>query len=107
MIRHRGENVSSYQVEDAINSHRSVQVSAVFPIPAQEGDEDDIAAYIVLKPNEDETTDSIIQFLKGELPLFMLPNHVRFIEDLPRTPTNKTEKFKLKKLLSEELACDS
>lgn len=107
VIRHRGENISSYQIEDAINSHKSVQVSAVFPIPALEGDEDDIAAYIVLKADEIETTESIIEFLNREIPKFMLPNYVRFIEDLPRTPTNKIEKFKLKKLLSEELSCDS
>ena len=107
MIRHRGENVSSYQIEDAINSHKSVQVSAVFPVPALEGDEDDIAAYIVLKAMKMKQLTLLSNSFNRELPKFMLPNYVRFIEDLPRTPTNKIEKFKLKKLLLDEIACDS
>src|SRR5690606_8060254 len=36
VIRTRGENVSSYQVEDMMNQHELVSVCAAFPIPAEE-----------------------------------------------------------------------
>ena len=49
-IRVRGENISSFQIEDTINAHPGVVVSAAFPIKAAEGLEDDIVVYIVPAP---------------------------------------------------------
>ncbi|PWA09496.1 acyl-CoA synthetase [Pueribacillus theae] len=103
VIRHKGENISSYQVEDLINQHELVHVSAAFPIPAEEGDEDDIVVYVVPK-TEELTEDQLKEWSKGEMPKFMWPKHIRLIPDLPRTPTNKIEKYKLKAQIMEELA---
>src|SRR5699024_5421941 len=43
VIRKRGENISSYQIEDMINQYEGVEASTAFPIQAIEGEEDDIA----------------------------------------------------------------
>jgi crotonobetaine/carnitine-CoA ligase len=101
-IRTRGENISSYQIEDFINSHPQVSVSAAFPIPAAEGDEDDIVVYLVLKPGENLEEETLRTWIKGEMPKFMWPKHIRFIDDLPKTPTNKIEKYRLKEMILEE-----
>jgi carnitine-CoA ligase len=102
-IRTKGENVSSYQVEDFINSHPLIDVCAAFPIPAAEGDEDDIVLYAVLKPGEELTEDGLRKWIASEMPKFMWPKHIRFVTDLPRTPTNKVEKYKLKEAILTEL----
>ena len=33
----------------------------------------------------------------------MIPKHIRFVEALPVTPTNKVEKYKLKQQIAREL----
>ncbi len=102
VIRTRGENVSSYQVEDLMNQHEHVRMCAAFPIPAEEGEEDDIVVYVV--PKSDKlTVEELMEWAKREMPKFMWPKHIRLIEDLPRTPTNKIEKYKLKEQILKEL----
>ncbi len=102
-IRTRGENISSYQIEDFLNSHPRIEVCAAFPIPAEEGDEDDIVVYAVLKPGENLTEEDLRRWMGTEMPRFMWPKHIRFIGDLPKTPTHKVEKYKLKEKILGEL----
>lgn len=102
-IRARGENISSYQIEDIITSHPKVAMCAAFPIPAEEGMEDDIVVYIVAKAGEELTEAEFGEWINEEMPKFMRPKHVRFVDELPQTPTYKVEKYKLKKQILEEL----
>lgn len=102
VIRHKGENISSYQIEDIFNEHEQVNVSCAFPIPAEEGNEDDIVVYVVAN-HENVTEEALMGWAKKEMPKFMWPKYIRFIDDLPRTPTNKIEKYKLKTKILEEL----
>jgi crotonobetaine/carnitine-CoA ligase len=103
VIRVRGELVSSYQIEDIINRHPKVEVCAALPIPAEVGDEDDIVVFIVSKKKEESIEEEILDWAKKEMPRFMCPKYIRFIEDLPRTPTSKVEKFKLREKIKSEL----
>ncbi|MCH6267559.1 AMP-binding protein [Neobacillus citreus] len=102
VIRHKGENISTFQVEDLINHHDQVDLCAAFPIPAEEGDEDDIVVYVVPKTHELSETE-LKEWTKKEMPKFMWPKHIRIVPDLPKTPTNKIEKYKLRALILEEL----
>lgn len=102
VIRQKGENISSYQVEDMINQHPDIQTCTVFPIPAVEGEEDDIVVYVV--PKSSKLNEKLLkEWIKNVAPKFMWPRYVRFVSDLPRTPTNKVEKFTLKKQIMSEL----
>jgi carnitine-CoA ligase len=98
-IRVRGENLSSFQVEDVVNGHPDVELCAVFPIGAAQGDEDDIVLFAVATTTAEELT----AWAEHELPKFMRPRHVRVVDDLPRTPTNKIEKYKLRRQILAEL----
>lgn len=97
-IRVRGENFSSFEVEDVFNQHPSIDVCAVFSVPAAEGDEDDVVLYVVLVANATETENSLQRWSEQVLPKFMRPRFIRFVPEMPRTATNKIEKFKLKTL---------
>ena len=101
-IRVRGENVSSFQIEDIINSHPKIVVSAAFPVQAEVGLEDDIVVYIVPAPGQQLDEKELRDWIKAEMPKYMWPKYIRFINALPQTPTNKVEKYKLKELFLNE-----
>lgn len=102
-IRVRGENTSSFHVEDLINQCPGVAMSAAFGIPAEEGLEDDIAVYVVAHNPDLVTAEKIHEWARDQMPKFMRPRYVRVVEELPRTLTQKVEKFKLRRLLLNEL----
>ena len=102
-IRVRGENLSSFQVEDMINQHPSVQMSAAVAIPSDEGDEDQVIAFVVAVAGIEVTETDIHAYAAETMPKYMRPRHVRIVADLPRTPTNKVEKYKLRQFILEEL----
>ncbi|MFT4101060.1 MAG: AMP-binding protein [Burkholderiaceae bacterium] len=101
-IRVRGENLSSYHVEDLFHQHPSVAICAAFAVPAAEGDEDDIVLYVVRAEGAGETAQDLLAWAESAMPKFMRPRHVRFIDDLPRTATNKIEKYKLRAAFAAE-----
>ncbi|MCA1026657.1 AMP-binding protein [Cytobacillus kochii] len=103
VIRNKGEKISSFQLEDIITSHPEVDLCAAFPVPAEVGDEDDVAVYVVKKALSSITEKEIFTWTKENMPKFMRPKHIKFVLDLPRTPTNKVEKYKLREELISEL----
>lgn len=96
-IRVRGENLSSFQVEDVLNQHPKVQLCAAFGIPSEVGDEDDVVAYVVPVEGEVISEADVSAFADQNMPKYMRPRYVRIVADIPRTPTNKIEKYKLRK----------
>lgn len=103
-IRVRGENLSSFQVEDMINQHPQVQMSAAVAIPSREGNEDDVVVFVTPLGGEVVTEADIYEFAARTMPKYMRPAHVRIVAELPRTPTNKIEKYKLRQSILAELA---
>ncbi len=95
IIRRRGENISSVEVERVLNDHPAVAESAVIPVPAALS-EDDMLAYIVLRPDAETTAEALQQWCRERLAVFKIPNLVEFRPDLPKTPTQRVEKYKLR-----------
>lgn len=102
-IRVKGENISSFQIEDIMNTHPKIAVSAAFPIQAEQGLEDDIVVYIVNIPGAELTEVEVESWIEKEIPRYMRPKYIRFIDELPQTPTHKVEKYKLKEMFLEEM----
>ena len=96
VIRRRGENVSSMQIQQTINEHDAVAETAVFPVPAEEGGEDEIVAIVQPKAGQTVTSEAVLEYLEPRLPEFMVPRFVVVREELPTTETNKVEKYKLR-----------
>lgn len=103
-IRVKGENISSFQIEDIINTHPKVNTSAVFPVPAEEGLEDDIVAYIVATADSGLTQGELRGWIEKQMPKYMRPKHIQLIDALPETPTHKVEKYKLKEMFQRQRA---
>lgn len=94
-LRRRGENVSSFEVERAILKHPQVREAAVVPVPGA-GGEDDVLAVIALVQGGALEPAELVEFLRAELAYFMIPRYVRVLDVLPRTPTQKVEKHRLR-----------
>jgi carnitine-CoA ligase len=102
-IRVKGENISSFQIEDFINTHPTIKMSAAFSVPAAEGLEDDIVVYAVPVTKGGLEEDSLREWTRREMPKYMWPKHMRLVESLPQTPTHKVEKYKLRERILKEI----
>jgi crotonobetaine/carnitine-CoA ligase len=93
-IRRRGENISAFEVEQAIVSHGGVADVAVFPVSSALG-EDEVAAAVVRRPGAGTTEADLIEHCQRNMAYFMVPRFIRFMDDLPRSPTHKVLKYAL------------
>jgi crotonobetaine/carnitine-CoA ligase len=94
-LRHRGHNISSYEIEQAIFGLEGVEDVAVIGVPSEvEGGEDDVLAIVVA----DERVDApgVWAWCEGRVPDYAVPRYVRFTEALPKTPTEKVQKTTLR-----------
>lgn len=94
-ISKQNETISSFEIERVITEHSRIQEVSVFGVPNERGDED-IKAVIVPKRDADITPVDIIQHCENHLPYFKLPRYVELVEELPKTPTERVKKYKLK-----------
>jgi acyl-CoA synthetase (AMP-forming)/AMP-acid ligase II len=95
MIKTGGENVFAKEVEDALLTHAKIQEVAVFGLPDPKWGEK-IHAAVVLKPGEESTEEEMIAYAKDKLPGYKRPKVVTFVEELPRNPSGKVLKYKLR-----------
>lgn len=94
-IRRRGENISSMEVEREVNAHEKVANSAAVAIPSEFG-EDEVMIVVETVPGETVDPADLTEFLMPRMAHFMVPRYVRFIEELPKTPTLKIQKHLLR-----------
>ena len=94
-LRRRGENISSFEVEEELLSHPLIMEAAVVAAPG-DGGEDEVMAILVTKNNENIDLEELIDYLSKRLAHFMVPRYFRFIDELPKTPTQKIEKHILR-----------
>jgi len=96
MIRRRGDNISSFEVEAELLQFPGVKAAAAVAVPG-DGGEDEVLA--VLSPQAGVTLDplALLHFLHPRLANFMIPRYVRIMDELPLTPTQKIEKHLLRR----------
>ena len=94
VIRRRGENISSLQVEQALLEHPQVQEVAVVGIPAAVGEEDVMALVV---PREPVSSEELARFCRTRLADFKVPTWYKFVEAVPKTATGRVRKAVIKK----------
>jgi len=95
VIRRRGENISSYEVEQAIALHPSVKTAAVFPVQSELA-EDDVMCAVVLRDNAHLSEQELLDHCQDLISYFSVPRYVDFVESLPVTENGKIKKFQLR-----------
>ncbi len=95
VIRRRGENLAPYDVESALNRHPAVFESVVVGVPSPLGEED-VKAFVQLKPGATATPIELFEFAARELPFFMVPRYLVFVNEIPKTANQKAQRYVLR-----------
>lgn len=94
-IRRRGENISSFEVEAQVNEHPDVIECAAVAVPS-ELSEDEVKVAVVLHDGAALTASDLHAYLAERMPKFMVPRFIEFLDELPKTPTQKIRKVVLR-----------
>jgi crotonobetaine/carnitine-CoA ligase len=94
-IRRRGENISSFEVEQVLVSHPQVENAAVFPVRSELAEEEVMAA-LVLRPGAQISYAELLDFCQPRMPYFAVPRYLQFVDALPVTENGKVTKYKLR-----------
>lgn len=92
--------VSPAEVEEAVARHPAVLEAAVIAEADDTGGTIP-AAYVMLRPGspaQESLKAEILAKAAESLPRFKQPKRIHFIEQLPRTPTGKVQRFKLREM---------
>ena len=96
-LRRRGENISSYEVEQVLLAHPDVLECAVVGVKADiEAGEDEVMAVIVPSGASGASgvadAHGLWDWCEQRMPAFAIPRFVRFVDALPKTPSEKIQK---------------
>jgi len=94
MIRRSGENISAAEVEETIASHPAVRMAACVPVPDEVRGEE-VKAYVVLREGESVEPAALNAHCEARLAYFKVPRYWTFVDDLPRTPSERIAKHVL------------
>jgi crotonobetaine/carnitine-CoA ligase len=94
-IRRRGENISSFEVEQVLLAHPAVAAAAVFPVQAETA-EDEVMAAVVPRDGAALDAAELLAFCTPKLPYFAVPRYLEFMDGLPTTENGKVQKFTLR-----------
>jgi carnitine-CoA ligase len=123
-IRRRGENLSSYEIERVLTEHPAVAEAVAIAVKSTlPGGEDDVKACIVLKPEAAQggtvtggaaangaaatgasdlqaapRPEELLDWCVKRMPYFAVPRYIEFVAALPKTPTQKVQKNKLREI---------
>jgi len=103
VIRVRGENVASAEVESVLLEHPDVQEAAVIGVPSDLTDED-VAAFVVPRSGTQVERDALVAWCAERLASFKVPRHLWIIDCLPKTETQRAEKVRLRGMARDLLA---
>src|SRR4029077_5520548 len=90
-IRRRGENISSWEVEQVVNDHELVAESAAVGVPS-ELSEEEVLIVVACKEGEEVAPEQLLDFCQERLPHFAVPRYVRFVTELPKNHAQRIQK---------------
>ena len=94
VIRRRGENISSYEVEQVVTAHEAVAECVAVGVPS-ELSEDEVKIVVVPLEGATIVPSELIAWCGERMAYFMVPRFVQTVPELPKTPTGKVEKYRL------------
>ena len=94
-LRRGGENISSYELEVALQVHPAVKEVAVHSVPS-ELSEDEVKATVVLNDGASISEAELCRWSIDQLPYYAVPRYIEFRSFLPINPLNKVMKYELR-----------
>jgi acetyl-CoA synthetase len=100
-----GYRIGPFELESVLVADERVAESAVIGVPDELRGEV-VEAYVVLKPGvepSDELAAELQQRVKTKLAAHLYPRTVHFVDELPKTPSGKIQRFELRKARTAEV----
>jgi crotonobetaine/carnitine-CoA ligase len=94
-MRRRGENISSFEVEQALLRHPAVAEVAAIGVPSELG-EDEVMVYLVATADETIDMEAFMDFCSEHLPYFAVPRFVEVTSELPKNAVGRILKHELR-----------
>jgi fatty-acyl-CoA synthase len=101
-----GENISTIEVEHALASHPAVVEAAVVGVPDDRWGEVP-KAFVVTRGDAAPSAEELRDWVRARLARYKAPKEVEFIDELPKTATNKVQKFVLRERAAAQEPSDS
>ena len=98
MIISGGVNIYPAEIEGALAAHPAVRDVAVVGVPNEEFGEE-VKAVVQLEDGMEDSGDlerELIDFCREDLAHYKCPRSVDFVAELPRLPTGKLYKYKVR-----------
>lgn len=98
MINSSGYNIAGPEVEAALLAHEAVADCAVIGVPDRDRGSI-VQAHVVLAPGHDASDEMTIRLqdhVKASIAPYKYPRSVVFCDSLPKTPTGKIQRFRLR-----------
>ncbi len=100
VIRRRGENISSFEVETEVLSHPLVKDVAAVAVKNPDLDEaagdEEVKVVCVLEEGATLDPAELIEYLTARMPAYWVPRFVEYVTELPRTESHKLKKNELR-----------
>jgi acyl-CoA synthetase (AMP-forming)/AMP-acid ligase II len=106
MILRGGQNIYPVEIEQYLERHPAIRRAAVIGVPSEMGGEA-VWAFLELQPGARLTVKEVLNFCRGQIAPFKIPEQVRFVERLPMTAANKVQKFRLREMAAQELSANA
>jgi amino acid adenylation domain-containing protein len=88
-VKVRGFRIELGEITAALNQHAAVRESVV--IAHEEGGEKALAAYVVKQPGASVDTAGLRASLRAQLPEYMVPTYLQFVDHVPLTVNGKLD----------------
>jgi crotonobetaine/carnitine-CoA ligase len=96
-IRRRGENISSFEVEQVLNNHPAIAESAVVGIKVEgAGGEEEIKALVLPAPGQKIGNVALLDYCAEHMPRFAVPRYLEWVDAVAKTATGKIQKQALR-----------
>ena len=89
-MRRRGENISAWEIESVLNEHPAVLETAAYAVPSELG-EDEVMVAVVVRPGETLAPEALLDFCHGRMAHYAVPRYVDFVDEIPKTGTQRVQ----------------
>ena len=96
MIRRRGENIASFGVEESVRAVPGVVEVAAYAVTPLAATEEEVMIAVVPGPEPPRAVEALFRALCETMPRSSVPRFLRFVEELPKTPTQRVQKAVLR-----------
>jgi fatty-acyl-CoA synthase len=102
MIIRAGQNIYPVRIENILAKMEGVAEAAVVGVPDPISGES-VWAFVIPAPSSQVDEGTVLQFCRKNLEAYEIPQHVRIVQDFPRTASSKPRKIELRQKALEEM----